>query len=75
MSSYVFEVKMFINTIWELAVKYDHEGRKNPSGLSALQSSSVSQLGDFKGGGGEGALCRGHFKDSGAGRRQCRPRG
>lgn len=44
MSSKVFEVEMFINTIWKMAVKYDHKGRKNPSCLSALQSPSVSQL-------------------------------
>lgn len=44
MSSSVFEVEMFINTIWELAVKYDHGERKNPSCLSALQSPSVLQL-------------------------------
>lgn len=43
---------MFINTTWELVVKYDHGGKKNPSCLAALQSPSVSQLRNFKGGGG-----------------------
>lgn len=45
MSSSVFEVSMFINTIWELAVKYGHEGREEIlSCLAALKSPSVSQL-------------------------------
>lgn len=62
MSSEVFEVEMFINTIWELAVKSNHEGKKNPSCLSSLQSPSVSQLQDFRDGGGGGSSVQKTFQ-------------
>lgn len=63
MSSSVFEVEMFINTIRELAVKYDHGGRKNPSCLPPFKVPLCHSCEVSRRRAGAGAPRRRHFKD------------
>lgn len=53
---------MFINTTWELVVKYDHGGKKNPSVLRPFKVPLYHSC-EISRGAGVGVLQRRHFKD------------